>query len=98
MAAMIGLAAGLVACDEPEPEPTCVDWLRCYVDCRDGQHARGDNDVVDKEILLELCEAECLPIAEQVDEVYGDLYLALDEPQDVGFFWDRLSYCLNGDV
>ena len=95
----LGLMFGVVtACDEPEPAPTtCTDWLRCYVDCRDGQYARGDDQAVDREVLLDICESECLDIAGQVRDWPSEIYLAVETPQDVGFFWERLSYCLNGD-
>lgn len=93
------MAAGVVgACDEPEPEPTtCTDWLRCYSDCRDAQYARGDDQAVDREVLLDQCESECLDLAEKAEGLPTEVNLAVENPQDVGFFWEIMSLCLNGD-
>ena len=98
MAAVVGLALGVTgACDDPEPAPTtCTDWLRCYVDCRDGQYARGDDQAVDREVLLDICENECIDIAREAPDWPSNIYLAVENPQDEGFFWGRLSFCLNG--
>ena len=95
-AAGLGLTLG-VACDEPEETPTsCADWLRCYADCRDGQYARGDDQAVDREVLLDLCENECLDLTMNAQGWSSNMYLAVENPEDVGFFWERLSFCLNG--
>ncbi|MEX1366175.1 MAG: hypothetical protein AB1Z98_23825 [Nannocystaceae bacterium] len=67
------------------------------MDCRDAQYARGDDQAVDREVLLEVCESECLDVAREVQDWPTDIYLAVENPQDVGFFWGRLSFCLNGD-
>ena len=98
MAAGLGLALGVVAsCDDPEPAPTaCTDWLRCYVDCRDGQYARGDDQAVDREVLLDICENECLEVAEKAEGLPTEIYLAVENPQDAGSFWELISLCLNG--
>ena len=99
VAAGLGLALGTVSsCDESEPRPTtCKDWLRCYVDCRDAQYARGDDQAVAREVLLDICENECLDLASQAQDLPVDVYLAVENPQDVGFFWETMSLCLSGD-
>lgn len=98
-AAGLGFVLGGVgSCDEPEPATaTCTDWLRCYVDCRDGQYARGDDQAVDREVLLDICENECIDIAREAPDWPSNIYLAVENPEDVGFFWERMSFCLNGD-
>ncbi len=101
MRSAIGLALGLTlglaaACDDdPPPETTCVDWLRCYVDCRDGQHAAGDNDLLPQEDLHRICLAQCMEIRGEVKDFPLEYELALQNPDDVGFFWESTSLCIS---
>lgn len=92
----LGLLLGLTACDdEPPPATTCTDWLRCYVDCRDGQYARGDDQALGQDELHELCTLGCQETRAEVNAFPTDLDLVLKNPEDVAFLWERLSFCLN---
>ena len=92
----LGLLLGLVACDDdPPPATTCTDWLRCYVGCRDAQYARGDDQALTGDELHQLCVSECLDVASEVQTLPTDLDLALENPDDVGFFWESTLLCLN---
>lgn len=91
----LGLLLGLAACDDdPPPATACEDWLRCYVGCRDAQYARGDDQALTQDDLHALCESECRGL---VGDDYPDgLQLAMKNPEDVGYFWGRLNFCLDG--
>ncbi|MCH9684950.1 MAG: hypothetical protein K0V04_26170 [Deltaproteobacteria bacterium] len=95
---LLGLSLGLTAgCDdEPSPSPTCVDWLQCYVDCRDQQYARGDDQALPVEDLHAICISQCQEVRMEVDSFPSGLDSVLQSPEDVAFFWERTSFCLNG--
>ncbi|MEM7160702.1 MAG: hypothetical protein AAF799_48140 [Myxococcota bacterium] len=91
----LGVLLGLGACDEePPPETTCADWLRCYSSCRDEQYARGDDQALTQDDLHQLCVSECIDIANEVDPWPTDLDQVMKNPEDVGFLWERLTFCL----
>lgn len=97
VAGICGLVLGLNGCDnDPPPATTCTDWLTCYVGCRDGQYARGDDQALTQDELHQLCVSECLDIVAEVEQWPTDLDLTLRNPEDVGFFWGRMAFCLNG--
>ena len=90
----LGLLLGLGACDD-EPPPAssgCQEWLRCYVGCRDGQYARGDDQALTQDELHSACESECIDLVD--DSVPTGLDLAMKNPEDVAYFWGRLNVCL----
>ncbi|MCH9681304.1 MAG: hypothetical protein K0V04_07720 [Deltaproteobacteria bacterium] len=93
----IGFFLGLTsACDnEPQPETSCVDWLRCHVDCRDQQYARGDDQALSAEDLHQICVSQCAEIRAEVRAFSPDYETAVQAPDDVGFFWESMSQCLN---
>lgn len=95
----LGLLLGLGACDdEPPPATTCIDWLQCYVGCRDGQYARGDDQALTQGERHQLCMSECAEIRGELDSFPVDYDLVLENPEDVGFFWERTAFCINGDA
>lgn len=90
----LGLLLGLGACDDEPPPPSsgCESWLRCYTGCRDAQYARGDDQALTQDELHELCTSECI---DQVDDGFPTgLDVAMKNPEDVAYFWERLSFCL----
>ena len=92
----VGLLLGLGACDEDPPaETTCADWLSCYSSCREAQYTRGDDRALTQDELHQLCVSECGDIASEVEPWPTDLDLVMKNPEDVGFFWGRLSFCLS---
>lgn len=96
LAGGLGMLLGIGACDdEPPPATTCTDWLQCYTGCRDAQYARGDDQALAQDELHQLCVSECQDIATEVDAWPTDLDLALRNPEDVAFFWGRMTFCLN---
>ncbi len=103
MRRVLGLALGFTlglaaACDdEPPPATTCVDWLRCYFDCRDQQYARGDDQALPAEDLHEICASQCVEVSNEVEGFVLNYERAVENPDDVGFFWESMSNCVNDD-
>lgn len=95
IAGVLGLGLGVGCDEEPAPATTCTDWLQCYVSCRDGQYARGDDQALTQDERHQLCLSECMEIRGEVDSFPTDLDLVLKNPEDVGFLWGRLNFCLN---
>ena len=95
---LLGLALGLLptgACDQPEPKPaSCVEWLACYVGCRDEQYRRGEEDTVPLQELHGACIDSCLNLAEAAPEYPLGIEDALAAPSDRGSFWVTLNYCI----
>ena len=92
----LGLLLGLGACDDDPAPPAnaCEQWVQCYAECRDAQYARGDDQALTQDQRHEQCAMECM---EHVDEGFPTgLDLAMKAPEDVAYFWERLSFCLAG--
>lgn len=92
----LGLLLGLGACDDDPPARAngCTEWVRCYAGCRDAQYARGDDQSLTQDQRHEQCTMECAELVG--DDFPTDLDLAMKAPEDVGFFWESLTLCLDG--
>lgn len=96
-AAICGLLFS-ASCDDPPPENKCLEFLRCYAECRDEMEIGEDCDVSPLEQNAARMDAgRCFDICENgsfLDPSFFPFYPL--ENQD-GRTWGVIAACLNGE-